>query len=236
MKTPSIMAVIPARGGSKTIPGKNITLVATKPLIAWTIESALQSQQLKRTIVSTDDVEIAEVAEKWGAEVPFMRPVELAQDDTPGIAPIIHSVEWLAQYEGYQPDYVMCLQPTSPLRTVEDIDAAVQLMLHRDAPALVSVTLVEQHPYWTKKITQAGHLTDFLTLNHVYTRRQDLPEVYALNGAIYMAHRDMLLEQRTWYTDKTCAYIMPRERSLDIDTMWDLYLATLILTDREKND
>lgn len=234
--SPQVLAIIPARGGSKSIPRKNVIPIAGKPLIAWTIESALRSQQLERVIVSTDDMEIARIAREWGAEVPFMRPTTLAQDDTPGIAPILHAIEWLAQYQAYQPDYVMCLQPTSPLRTTEDIEAAIQLILQRQTDSVVSVTSVEHHPYWTKKITGNGYLTNFLDLDRLYTRRQDLPEVYALNGAIYLARRAILLKQQIWYTDTTSAYVMPQERSLDVDTRWDLYLTELILKDRSKHD
>src|SRR5690349_8046730 len=119
-----VLAVIPARGGSKSIPRKNLAALAGKPLIVWTIEAASASQCLTRVVVSTDDPEITAVAAAAGAEVPFVRPAELAQDETPAIEPILHAVDWLDQHEGYRPDFVMILQPTSPLRQAEDIDAA----------------------------------------------------------------------------------------------------------------
>lgn len=231
-----VVGIIPARGGSKAIPKKNVASLAGRPLIAWTITAALCSPALNRVIVSTDDAKIAEVAQQWGAEVPFLRPAELAQDDTSGIEPVLHAVRWLDEHEGYRPDYVMVLQPTSPLRTAEDIEAAMQLARERQADGVVSVCSVHQHPCWMKRITEDGRLTDFLPLDSAYTCRQDLPPVYALNGAIYLARREVLLERQTFYTDRTYGYIMPPERSLDIDTPWDLHLADLILKERMRHE
>ena len=224
-----VLAVIPARGGSKGLPKKNISSLAGRPLIAYTIDAALQARLLDRTIVSTEDPRIAEVARRCGADTPFQRPPKLAQDDTPGIDPILHAVRWLAEHEGYCPDYVICLQPTSPLRIAEDIDNSITLVLEKDADGVVSLCEAKEHPYWTKRVTEDGKVVDFTPLDKAYNRRQDLPPVYALNGAIYLARRDVLLEQQTFYTDHTYAYIMPIERGLDIDTPWDLYLAELLL-------
>lgn len=229
---PTVLGIIPARGGSKSIPKKNIALLCGKPLIAWTVEAALRSSALSRVIVSTDDKEIAELVRQWGAEVPFLRPDELARDHTPVVEPVLHTVRWLDEHEGYCPDYVMVLQPTSPLRTAQDIEAAVQLAWERQADGVVSVCPVYYHPYWTKSVTEDGRLTDFLALDRTYTRRQDLPPAHALNGAIYLISRKVLLERQTFYTDRTYAYVMPLERSLDIDMPWDLHIAGLILKDR----
>ena len=231
-----VLGIIPARGGSKGIPHKNITLLAGKPLIAWTIQAAQSSLLLNRVIVSTDDNEIALVAKQCGAEVPFLRPAELAEDDTPGMAPILHAVEWLEENEKYVPDLVMCLQPTSPLRSAEDIDAAIELAEHKNADAVVSVMPVDHHPDWMRCVDADGRLIDFSTNDDHATRRQDLPPVYALNGALYLGTRKVLVEQESWYTDKTFAYIMPPERSLDIDTPWHLRLADLILKDKMKHE
>lgn len=233
---PSVVGLITARGGSKSIPRKNIKLLAGKPLIAWTIEAALQSHRLSRVIVSTDDEEIAQVAREWGAEVPFMRPAELAQDKTPSIFAILHAINWLDQFESYQPDFVMCLQPTSPLRTAQDIDTVIERTSQKKVDSVVSVTPVNHHPYWLKKVDDNGRMQDFVTLNQPISRRQDLPAVYALNGAIYLAHCETLLERKSWYTEQTLAYIMPSERSLDIDMPWDFYLVDLILKDRAKRE
>ncbi|MGB0383249.1 MAG: cytidylyltransferase domain-containing protein [Ardenticatenaceae bacterium] len=230
------VGIITARGGSKSIPRKNVKLLAGKPLIAWTIEAALQSDGLNRVIVSTDDQEIAQVARQWGAEVPFMRPAELAQDETPSIFAILHTVNWLDKFESYQPDFVMCLQPTSPLRTAQDIDAVIELTLQKKVDSVVSVTPVDHHPYWVKKVDDNGRIHDFVTLNQPISRRQDLPAVYGLNGSIYLAHREVLLERKGWYTEQTLGYIMPPKCSFDIDTPWDFYLVDLILKDRAKRE
>jgi CMP-N,N'-diacetyllegionaminic acid synthase len=230
------IAIIPARGGSKGLPGKNILVVAGKPLIAWTIEAALQSGLFRRVIVSTDSPAIAEVTRTCHGEVPFMRPAELAQDDTPGTAPVLHAVRWLQEHEGFCPDFVMLLQPTSPLRTAEDISCAMELIAQNRADAVVSVTAVDAHPYWMKRVDGTGRITDFMPLHKPVTRRQDLPAVYALNGAIYLIRRHALLEQETLFPSDTHALIMPRERSLDVDTAWDLYLADLVLQDRRQRE
>jgi len=228
----SVLGIITARGGSKSIPRKNIQLVAGKPLIAWSIQAALACHNLDRVIVSTDDVEIEQVSGKWGAEVPFMRPVELSQDTSPHIDVIIHAVEWLAMHENYRPDYIVLLQPTSPLRTAHDIDSAITLAFTRDADFVISVSESPAHPYLNKRITEAGKLVDFVDTPKGYLPRQSFPPAYFVNGAIYLARRDVLLRERTWYTDNTYPYIMSLDNSLDIDTPWDLYLADLILKDR----
>ncbi len=224
-----VLAIVPARGGSRGIPNKNIALVGGQPLIYWTIAAARAAASIQRIVVSTDSPAIAEVARRCGAETPFLRPPELAQDDTPGLAPILHAIRWLAEHEGYRPEWVICLQPTSPLRTAGDIEAAVELARRKRADAVVSVAPLGHHPYWIKQVDEEGRLHDFLTGDHPSDRRQDAPPVYVLNGAIYLARRDVLLERETWYTGQTYACVMPLERSLDVDTPWDLHLADLIL-------
>jgi len=231
-----VLGVIPARGGSKGLSRKNILHLAGKPLIAYTIEVALSTSFLDRLIVSTDDEEIAKVAHQHGAEVPFCRPFDLARDETLVYPVLIHAVQWLSEHQDCNPDFVLLLQPTSPLRTVEDIDAAINIAITAEAEAVVSVTPVHQHPYWMKQVTEDGRLTDHLPLERFPNRRQDLPVVYALNGAIYLAETRILLERQTFYTDRTYAYIMPPERSLDIDSKWDLYLAELVLKDRARRE
>ena len=148
------LAIITARGGSKGLPGKNIKLMAGKPMIVWTIEAARQAQSVARVCVSTDDAAIASVSRDWGAEVPFLRPVELARDDTPGIAPVLHAVKWMEEHEGYRPDYVMLLQPTSPLRTAQDITSATELAESKGGDSVVSVSEVKHHPCWAMKIQE----------------------------------------------------------------------------------
>jgi N-acylneuraminate cytidylyltransferase/CMP-N,N'-diacetyllegionaminic acid synthase len=230
----SVAGIITARGGSKGIPKKNITPLAGKPLIAWTIESAVQSPYLTRLIVSTDDPEIAEVAKQWGAGAPFLRPANLAQDDSPHVPVVIHAVEWLKLHEDIDFDYVLLLQPTSPLRSTTDIDNAVRLALDKDAESVVSVCESFSHPYLAKRVTSEGRLEDFVPRHDGYLRRQDLPPAFTLNGAIYLVRSEILFDKHTLFPERTYAYLMPQERSLDIDTPWHLYLTDLIL--RNKNE
>ena len=224
-----ILAVILARGGSKELPGKNIAAIAGKPLIAWTIEAALGSESVTRTIVSTDDVDIAETAKLYGAEVPFLRPSELAEDGTPGSLPVLQAVSGLDEREAYRPDLVVTLQPTSPLRGADDIDAAVALLIERSADAVVSVTAVQQHPLWMKTIDAQGWVHDFVGQAKSVGARQELPPIFAPNGAIYIAPRNVLLSRGGWDTQRTAAYIMPFERSIDINTAQDFAIAELFL-------
>ena len=228
----SCLAIIPARGGSKRIPRKNIALVAGKPLIAWAIENAQQTKGVDRIVVSTDDLEIAEVSKKWGAEVPFIRPEEYARDETPGTDVILHAVRWLEENENYRPTSILLLQPTSPLREVEDIEKALELLNSGRTDSVVSVCPVHQHPYWMKKLDAEGRMSPFVEVAKEIDRRQDLPPVYGLNGAIYLVTRDALMNGRSFYTPNTLATIMPEEHSLDMDTEWDLHVADLILKAR----
>lgn len=230
-----MLGLVTARGGSRAIRRKNIRLVAGKPLVAWTIQAALDCRSLNRVVVSTDDAEIEEVCLKWGAEVPFRRPVELAQDNSPHVDVIAHAVEWLMTNEDYCPDYIVLLQPTSPLRTAQDIDGAVALALQRNADCVVGVSESPAHPYLNKRITEEGKLVDFVDTPKGYLPRQSFPPAYIVNGAIYLARRDVLLRERTWYTSRTYPYIMSPEHSLDVDTSWDLYLADLMLRDEFQN-
>jgi N-acylneuraminate cytidylyltransferase/CMP-N,N'-diacetyllegionaminic acid synthase len=164
-----------------------------------------------------------------------MRPTELAQDQTPHLDVLLHALHWVKNQEGTLPDYVMLLQPTSPLRIAEDIDAAVALALRTEGDAVISVTSADQHPYLSKLVDERGRLRDFIPRPDGYLRRQAIPPVYTLNGAIYLARCEILFERGTWYTEETYAYIMPRERSLDIDTPWDFHLVDLILRDRQNH-
>ncbi len=229
-----IIALIPARGGSKGIPRKNITLVAGKPLIVWTIEAAQKSRLITRVVVSTDDEEIADISLKAGAEVPFLRPSSLAEDTTPAIPVIIHALDWLAAKDDYHPEYLALLQPTSPLRISNDIDNAILLALKKKADSVIGVTEAESHPYWTRKIHSDGRLAEFIHMPEEISRRQDLPLAYVINGAIYIVQTGLLLEKKTLYTENSFAYTMPRERSMDIDTPFDLLLADLYMSNIHK--
>ena len=223
MKT---FALIPARGGSKGVPRKNVKLIAGKPLIVWTIEAALRSSLLDAVVVSTDDPEIAEVARRSGAQVPFMRPTELAQDQTPGVEPVLHAIDQLPQYHS-----VLLLQPTSPLRTTEDIDACLRMAIKHHAPSVVSVSEPDTHPYWTYRLVDGRTLERLVAATPV-TRRQDLPAVVAINGALYFADANWLRRNGSLIGAETLAYVMARERSIDLDTPLDWKFAELLLKEQ----
>lgn len=223
---PRILGVIPARGGSKGIPRKNIKVIAGRPLIVWTIEAALLAKSLDRVIVSTEDEEIAAVARSFGAEVPFARPMELAQDSTPGVEPVLHAIDELPGF-----DAVVLLQPTSPLRSWEDIDACIALAGDRGAPSAVSVTEQDRHPFWMYRMGDAGRLEPIMERPAVL-RRQDLPRVYSLNGAVYYAETRWLRCERSLVGPGTVGYVMPLERSVDLDTPLEWELADLLLSKR----
>lgn len=222
--TKKVLAIIPARGGSKGVPRKNIREVAGKPLIAWTILQARKSLYIDRLVVSTDDEEIAEVARQWGCEVPFLRPAHLAKDDTPGIDPVLHALDSLPGY-----DYVVLLQPTSPLRSHADIDGCIELCAGRTACSCVSVTQPEKSPYWMFTIDGGGKMQWLFESDKMITRRQDLPPVYALNGAVYVAATESVVESRSFVTEGTVPYLMSKGSSVDIDTEADLLLAEILL-------
>ena len=225
-----VLGLVTARGGSHGIPGKNLAPLCGTPLIAWTIQAAMHAGEVNRVVLSTDDSEIAEVASTYGAEVPFLRPRELARDDSPHIDAVIHALRMLEESERYCPEYTVVLQPTSPLRIAEDIDRAVDVARKQQAPAVVSVTTALHHPYLVKRLGPDGHLRDFVDTPDGYLRRQDLLEAYALNGAIYLIRSEAAFEQKTLMPPGTVGYVMPQERSLDIDTPWDLKLAEYILS------
>lgn len=226
---PKILAIIPARGGSKSIPRKNLTLLGDKPLIAHTIQVALAASSITKAVVITDDLEIANVSRLYNAEVPLILPSELAQDESPITQALMYAIPKI-QSESEIFEYLLLLQPTSPFRSVFDIETAIESMLERHSDSLVSVSIVDRHPYWMKIVNQDGYLENFFQTTQSNKRRQDLPVIYALNGAIYLIKLEKFLISENFYTENTLAYIMPPERSLDIDRPWDLHLANLILS------
>jgi len=227
--TASVLGVVTARGGSKGVPRKNVALLGRKPLIAWTVEAALASRTVDRVIVSSDDSEIIDAAVAAGAEAPFIRPAELARDDTPGTAPVLHALDSVDQdYE-----YVVLLQPTSPFRTAEDIDAAVELCAGSRAPAVVSVCPAKTSPHWMFFVGEDGSMEPAIPAEKVIGRRQELPPAFELNGAVYVARTDWLRENGSFFGGETLAYVMPEERSVEIDTPLDLLVARAILDDGE---
>jgi len=222
--------VIPARGGSKGIPRKNLAPVAGKPLLYFTARAAQGSTRLTRTVLSTEDEEVATVGRSLGLEVPFLRPVELATDHAGSSAVAKHALVFAEGQERRAYDAVCLLQPTSPLRTSADIDAAIQLLEGSDADAVVSLTQVEEPHPLKMMVVNAGVAQPLLPDRWRETlRRQELPAAYFLNGAVYCARRAVLLEKDSFWGTKTLAYVMPAQRSVNIDTPLDLRVAELML-------
>jgi CMP-N-acetylneuraminic acid synthetase len=233
-KTLRVLAVIPARGGSKGVPRKNIRPVGGKPLIAYTIEAALAARHLlHRIIVSTEDTEIAEVAWKYGAEVPFLRPAELADDKAPMVPVLQHAVQFVEQQDNIRLDWVCLLQPTDPLRSVKDIEEAVCLARTGDCDSIISVVQVfAVHPILMKRI-EHGRLLPYCIEEKEGTRRQDYqPPAYMRNGAIYLTRRNVLMEHNSIWGKTICPYIMPPERSVGVDSELDMKLVELLIAER----
>lgn len=219
------LALIPARGGSKGIPRKNIRPIAGKPLIAWTIEAARAVPGIERVVVSTDDPEIAAVAEASGADVPFMRPAELATDEAPGIAPVLHAVEMLPGH-----DTLILLQPTSPLRGSCEIADMLAFCERSAAHSVASVTPVQKPPAWMYHLESDRRLSPYA--QESTARRQDLPELFVLNGAMYWVETEWLLREQRLVGPGTLGFPMDAQSSVDIDTMLDWRFAEMLLTER----
>lgn len=232
---PRVLAVITARGASKRVPRKNIRLLAGKPLIAWTIEAALGAKHhLYRILVSTDDKEIADIAAQFGAEVPFVRPPDLAGDQVKSLPVVQHAVRFVEDRDRVKIDWVLLLQPTSPLRLSKDIDSSIELALSNQCDSVISVyELMHHHPVFAKKIDDRGYLAPFAIEEPEGLRRQDVsPPAYMRNGAIFLTRRDVLMEHNSIWGTRIKPYIMPEERSIDIDSELDCRLAELILSGR----
>lgn len=211
-----VLALIPARGGSQRLPGKNILSVCGRPLLAWSIDAARGSRCIDRVVLSSEDEAIIAAARACGCEVPFRRPDVLASDTASTTDVVLHALDALPGY-----DVVVLLQPTSPLRTASDIDAACEKFATSSAPACVSVSRVEQNPYWMYRLGDDDALLPIIEPSEA-ARRQDLPDVYMLNGAVYIAATAWLRQTRTFLTRDTVAHVMPVDRALDIDTAADL--------------
>ena len=220
-----VLGLIPARGGSKGIPGKNIKPLGGKPLIGYTFESAAESQRLSRRILTTDSQEIADVGERYGIEVPFLRPAELADDNASAHDYILHCLDFLEESEGYCPELVVLLQPTCPLRSGADIDACVDLLAGSDADSVVSVATLppQYHPNWQFTVSQDGLLCPFTggSWEGLATARQHFDLTYTRNGGVYTFRSKMFRNMNNIYGHKVLAYVMPEEHSVNIDDMND---------------
>jgi CMP-N-acetylneuraminic acid synthetase len=223
-----MLAVIPARAGSKGLPGKNLKNLGGKPLIAYTITEARESGVFDKVIVSTEDETIAGVAASYGAEVSFRRPAELATDEAASMDVVLHAVNWLERNEDYTPEVVTVLQPTSPLRKAQAISQANSLFNEKKAHRLVSVKRAEDHHFWFFHLEQA-QLRPVLGKFSSRLRRQDLSDVYTVNGAIYMARRETLLREKSFFGTDTVGFVMSRIESLNIDDAFDFLIAEMVL-------
>ena len=217
-----VLALIPARGGSKGIKDKNIVDLCGKPLLAYTVEAAVQSSYIDDVVVTTDSQVIADVAVKYGAQVPFMRPEHLAQDTSTTLEAVLHAIEELRkQRKDY--DVLVLLQPTAPLRDAKDIDEAMEVFVANNRAPLVSVSEADDHPILMRTITEAGKLHNLLNVGST-CRRQDMPQIYRVNGSIYI-NNVMEINDSTSFNDNCIPYIMEKEHSIDIDEMIDLRIA-----------
>ena len=230
-----VLGVIPARGGSKGVPGKNIKLLSGKPLIEYTTEVALQSKLLTKVLVSSDDDKIIEVAKNTGVEVPFKRPSNLSEDATPTLPVIKHA---LAYYKniGEEFDAVCLLQTTSPFRTVEFLDQALEKFITSNTDSLVSVKEVphEFNPHWTFKLNEQGNLKIATGENEIITRRQDLPKAYHRDGSIYITKTSVLVTQKSLYGNSIAYIENSNNEHVNIDTIDDWSKAEIVVNKMQR--
>jgi N-acylneuraminate cytidylyltransferase/CMP-N,N'-diacetyllegionaminic acid synthase len=226
-KGKKILALIPARAGSKGLPGKNIRPMQGKPLIAWSIEQALKSKYIDKIMVSTDSPAIAAVARKYGADVPFLRPKKLASDTAKSVDVVLDAMRRLEK-DGKTFDLIMLLQPTSPLRNHDDIDGSIKWLFARSAEAVVSVCEAEHSPLWCNTLPKNYLMKNFIKPEFANRSRTELAIFYRLNGAVYLSDWKCFLRKKNFIGDKTAAFIMPKERSVDIDTKNDFEYAEFL--------
>jgi len=232
-----VLALVPARGGSKGIPRKNLQLLAGKPLVVHAIETGLAARLVSRVVCSTDDEEIAEIARQAGAEVPFRRPPELAQDVSEDWPVFVHALEWLEREEGWRPDLIVNLRPTSPLRRPRHVDEAIELLLRTGADSVKAVCLARQHPHKMWLRGDDGSMEPFLKTKLRLERGPDVPraqlqEVYWQNGIVDVTRREVIFEQRTVIGARVAGLVIEPADSIDIDGPLDLALAELLLAKR----
>lgn len=229
-KKSRILAIIPARIGSKRLPKKNIKPLKGKPLVYWSISAALKSKYIDNVVVSTDSSEIAEISKEYGASVPFLRPKELAVDNIRGYYALKHTVNFYKENLNQTYDYIISLQPTTPLRTANDIDEAIEYMFQKNADAIVSVCEVEHSMNWINTLPESFDMSSFLSEDVKCKRSQELEKHYRLNGAIYISRTDKLMENESFFLKENIfAYEMPSNRSIDIDNIIDLKLAEVLM-------
>ena len=227
----SVIAIVPARGGSKGLPGKNIKELCGKPLIAWSIEAGLGSQYIDEMMVTTDSEEIARIAREFGAAVPFIRPAELADDTATSVEVIQHALNFYANELRKQFDYVVLLEPTSPLRETDDIDRSLeQLLSYPQASAVVGICKTEsQHPAFLVKKSRKNFLVGYENLDMRVLRRQEISDVYFFEGSVYVSQTDTLQARKTFYHERTLGYEVPKWKSLEIDDLDDFIMVEALM-------
>lgn len=226
-KNKRFLAIIPARGGSKGIPNKNIMDICGKPLIAYTIEAGKKSKYIDEIMVSTDSEDIKNIAQQYGAKVPFLRPKQLSNDSAKSIDLVLHAIDFYKNNNMCY-DYVILLQPTSPLRTFMQVDEAIEKLMESNRDSLVSVREASENPVIMRSI-QNEKLKEVISFEGPNLRRQDLPTFYIFNGAIYINSNDMLIHKKMFIDEDTMPYVMSEESSVDIDTMLDAKLVEFII-------
>ena len=223
-----VVCIIPARGGSKGVPRKNIKMLAGRPLIAYTIEQALQSRYIDRTIVSTEDGEIADISKQYGAEVPFMRPDDLAGDQVATVDVLLHAISWLEKENHYDFDLLVLLHTTTPLRAVGDIDASIEMLVTAKADNIFSVTEAHRNPYFNMVEVDAEGKVQ-LAKKGSFPSRQSAPPVYDMNSSIYVWWKDILKREGKIFLENSRVYVMPKARSIDIDDDIDFKIAEILM-------
>lgn len=222
----SVLALVTARGGSTGLPRKNLREVGGRSLVARAVQAGQRAETVDRVVLSSDDPEIIQAALLAGCDVPFVRPAALAGDEARSIDVVRHALEALPERYGL----LVLLQPTSPLRGAEDVDAAVELCVRGGAPACVSVCAADKPPFWMHGLDERLRLQPILPEYRQASRRQDLPQAYAINGAVYVARTDWIMVLDSFIGSDTLGYVMPRERSIDIDDELDLAIAEVLET------
>ncbi len=236
--SPSVIGFIFARGGSKGVPRKNIRPLAGKPLIAWAIECGLASRFVKRVVVSTDDREIAEAARRWGAEVPFLRPAELASDNAPEWLAWRHAIESVRGLPEFPPLEVFAAIPcTAPLRAVEDLDACIEALLASGADIAITVKDAARSPYFNQVLLDSSGMARLvIPPDKAIARRQDAPPVYDMTTVAYAARPDFIMSAGSMFEGRVAAARVPEERALDIDTELDFAIAEFLMNRRKQGE
>lgn len=229
-KNKTFLAIIPARGGSKGLPKKNIKELCGKPLIAWSIETGLNSKYVDEVMVTTDDKEISEVARKYGANTPFLRPSELASDTATTFDTVKHTIDFYKNELKKEFDYIVLLEPTSPLREISDIDYAIEILLNSAQDSIVGICKTEsQNPAFLVLKDQKHLIAGYENKEIKTLRRQDIKDVYFFEGTIYISKTNILLGKKTFYHESTIGYEVPKYKSLEIDDIYDFVMVEAIM-------